>query len=436
MLSDSFFRKGPGILMCFYLLGFGAVGQSFLRILRENHEFDRDSFYVIDANPSLKTLFREAGGREDHFHAFRVTEENFEELLRCLQPDDYFADLSEEFRNLLILQYCLDHGIHYLSASDSSWSDETEAHSIYNHYLEFRKAQKTCPEDAATSIIEFGMNPGLVSAFVRAAIDDIVEQDSSSFVEENREALRGLIHRKNYAKAASLLKIRKIIEADNDDQMTDIPFEEGVLYSTWNAHGFQYECLTHPQIAFGREEELRDYGNAEEKRAVGQYAILKGRALDCTETVWSPQGWNEGYLTAHEEIFPIRDFLRTGNYAPTVYFVYSPGDYAKRSLSENADRKVKKYHVIRKEEIISGGESVGMILSGENFQTRYFGNYLRNENAAESATAVQVSASLFAAYKYIQNHPRLGMLFPEEVDHREVLKTAKKELGEYISKVL
>ena len=105
-------------------------------------------------------------------------------------------------------------------------------------------------------------------------------------------------------------------------------------------------------------------------------------------------------------------------------------------LSENADRKVKKYHVIRKEEIISGGESVGMILSGENFQTRYFGNYLRNENAAESATAVQVSASLFAAYKYIQNHPRLGMLFPEEVDHREVLKTAKKELGEYISKVL
>ncbi|MBR4456366.1 MAG: hypothetical protein IKS32_09085, partial [Solobacterium sp.] len=289
---------------------------------------------------------------------------------------------------------------------------------------------------AATSILEFGMNPGLVSAFVKAAIDEIIENDSSVFVSEHRDCLMSLAEECRYAEAASLLKITKIVETDNDDQETLIPYEENVFYSTWNAQSFHCECTSHSQIAFGTEEALNNYSNLVVRDTEERWGMLEGAAADCRESVFSPQGTAEGFVTAHEELYTIREYLRFGEYAPTVYFVYSPCTYAKRSLAAAGSTIPEKIHLIAKNEIISGGESVGVILYGDNFQPRYFGSYLLTADSAETATAVQVSASLFAAYQYIVNHPHKGLLFPEDLDHREVLRYASMHLGSYISEVL
>ena len=151
-------------------------------------------FYVIDSDRSKLQPFLARGGKEDHFIEFEVDENNYAELLRRTEPGDFFIDLAEELRNIRLLEYCLEHGIHYLNASDSFWKDdlEKEEESIYQHFLQFQNTKKNCPSQAATSIIEFGMNPGLVSAFVKAAIDEVIEKDSSPFVEENRSLLREL----------------------------------------------------------------------------------------------------------------------------------------------------------------------------------------------------------------------------------------------------
>ena len=418
--------------MNYYLLGLGVIGESFLRIFRESGLFDPESFYVIDCDSSKKERFVNLGGSADHFFACMVNGENCTELLAKLNPGDTLIDLAENIRNIKLLNYCLAHGVHYLSTADASFNEEDR--SVFSNFREFQQAKKKFPPDAATSIIEYGMNPGLVSAFVKAAIDDIIGQDSSPYVKEHRGRLEELTEGGRYAEAAALLKITGIAEVDHDDQKPIIPFEEDVFYTTWNAYACFEECSFHPQIAFGSAEDLHACPRVFRAGEEGCFAMIEGKASDCRVRIWSPQGIMEGNLTVHEEIYPIRDFLRFREYAPTVYFVYCPCEYARRSHALFPNELPKKIHLLRKEEIVSGGESVGMILYGEHFHPRYFGCYLLTENAKETATAVQVSASLFAAVQYMQNHPDSGLLFPEDLDHREVLKSASRYLGTYISK--
>ena len=417
--------------MRIFLLGLGSVGQSLLRIFKENGLFDPDTFFVIDCDRSKKELFIQNGGRGDHFIACMVNDENCLKLLTLLTPGDTFIDLAENIRNLLLLNYCLAHGIHYLNASDSS-CDEGNDHPFL-HFREFQDAKKRAISGAATSIIEFGMNPGLVSAFVKAGIDEIVERDESDFVIENRTHLKELVEKGRYAETASLLGITKIIEVDNDDQTVMIPYEKEQLYSTWNAMSFYSECSAHPQIAFGTKKEMDRCPNIHSSDQDGCWAMLEGSALQAAEHVYSPQGTVEGFITHHEEIYSIREYLRFRSDAPTVYFVYSPCAYAKRSLAEFADRTPESFHLISRDEIRSGGESVGIILYGTHFRPRYFGNYMLTANVAETATALQVSASLYAAFQYMCKHPHQGLLFPEDTDHHEVLNYAAEYLESYIS---
>lgn len=90
-----------------------------------------------------------------------------------------------------------------------------------------------------------------------------------------------------------------------------------------------------------------------------------------------------------------------------------------------------KFHIIKKSEIIKGGESVGIILQGLRFKTRYFGNYLDGKGLNTTATILQVSAGVYSAFCYMLKHTREGLLFPEDTDEKEILNSAKKYLKSY-----
>lgn len=142
----------------------------------------------------------------------------------------------------------------------------------------------------------------------------------------------------------------------------------------------------------------------------------------------------EGHISTHEEIFMIRRMLTYKKYSPTVHFVYSPCDYAIRSVVQfRRGTTPDKFHLLSKDEIKSGGESVGIIIQGKRFKTRYYGNYLDTTKLNETATILQVSGSSYAAFCYMMNHPKEGMTLPEDVDELEILETAKKYLGGYSS---
>ncbi len=412
-----------------FLLGLGSIGTSFLKILKENGYFDPESFYCLDSSLEAKERFLSIGGREENFYLDRLTKDNIDNYLNLLNQGDYLLDFTIDLKTLEILRYCLSHDIHYLNTADSSWKPDPLWLSVHQHYLEYLKIKEEYKEKQNTCLIEFGMNPGLVSSFAKMCIKEIVNNDNGIYVRTNRKYLKELLENEKYALVARKLKVKDIQEVDNDDQQVSIPFEHGVCYSPWNVWGYYYETISSPEIACGNKRDFYGYKKIYDCDFEDLYVAPEESGYRYKSKTISPQGQITGHVSCHEEIYTIRRLFTDKRYRPTVHFVYSPSDYALRSM----DEKITKEHLIKREEIIQGGESVGIIMQGKRFKTRYYGNYLDTMNLDESATVLQVSSSAYAGFVYMKRHEKEGLLFPEDVKEEEVLEIAKPYLKEYLT---
>lgn len=236
-----------------------------------------------------------------------------------------------------------------------------------------------------------------------------------------------------YGLVSKKLKVSDIQEVDVDDQKCEMPYEEDILYSTWNCWAYMCETVAGPELAFGNINRFYGYKDIRDADNDDMFLSLSTPGFKCKAKTMSPKGEVEGHISTHEEIFMIRRLFTYQNYKPTVHFFYSPCDYAIKSIAQFDKEPAKKFHLITKKEIVSGGESVGIIIQGKRFKTRYYGNQLNTIDLNESATILQVSASSYAAFKYMLNHQEEGIVFPEDVDENEVLDTAKKYLKSYVT---
>ena len=413
------------------LIGLGAVGKSFLRILVEQGLFDKEAFFCVDDDQSAERAFISLGGLSSHFMRDRFTKDSYIGILSKYDKGDFVFDFANDIKDLEILEYSLKKGIHYLSLSDSNWiPNDPSWFSAHQHYLEYKKIKKHAIKNGVTSIVEFGMNPGLVSCFAKKCLEQIVNTEQNPFFQDNRKKLQDLIKRGRYDKVAKIIGVRLVVEVDHDNQSFAISAEEGCIYSPWSPSYFFHEYLSAPEIVLGTRKEYYQFQEVRDCNSHDHYVSLPFHGIDCKETVFSPQGMIEGSLITHEEIYSISELLSVGFYKPTVFFVYCPSRIAEKSIQDNRNSSKLQFKLLERKELLSGGESVGIIMQGERFRTAYYGNYLDSKSLIETPTVLQVSASAFAAYKYICNHPYEGVLFPEDLDADEVLKTAGIYLGE------
>lgn len=437
------------------LIGLGAIGKSFLRLLKENEMFDPEEFYCADCNSEAKAYFLQLGGFASHFLNVKIEKDNYDAILSDVEKDGFILDFGNDIKNLEILEYCLQKGIHYLSLADASWYPDPTWVNTYRHYIEYRKIRQNYPSDTLpTCIVEFGMNPGLISCFLKQCIDDIVIFDNSPYIRRNRKMLMNLLAQQKYNIVAKKIGVRYIVEIDNDTQQfsssarvsidksvpagqdKSTPAGQGtemVVSSPWSPCAFHMEMLSAPEISYGTKKDFLRHRYLSDYNIADGFVALTRAAVYCRETVFSPQGEVNGVLSTHEEIFSMSDYLKCNRYKPTAYFVYSPSEQALRSVLNAISVENVKYHLLTREEYLHGGESVGIILQGKHFKTRYFGNYLESTNLPETATVLQVSASAFAAYRFMRENPAQGLLFPEELPHKQILSCAKNYLKEYIS---
>lgn len=419
--------------MKYYLWGLGAVGSSFLEKLKENGFFNADLFYCIDCSEEARKKFESCGGFKNHFILCTIDQNNYLTFLNKLNDGDYLLDFSTNIKNLDILTYCLKNNIHYLFTADSSWKNDLLWTSIHQHYLEYVLIKDKISHQQNTCVVGFGMNPGLVSCFAKMCLKEIVEKDDGTYISKRRKQLKDLLNKNKYGLVAKKLGVSDIQEVDNDTTMTKISFENDTCYSTWNVFSYYYETVSSPEIAFGNKKRFYGYKNIFDCDPKDLFLSLSKSAFEYPVESFSPQGTVSGHISAHEEIYTLRRFFTYKKFKPTVHFLYSPCEYAINSIKNFKLKKPDKLHLINKKEITGGGESVGIIIQGKKFKTRYFGNLLNTNENKESATILQVSASAYAAYIYMLNHPNEGMLFPEEMDENELLKTAKQYLKDYIS---
>jgi homospermidine synthase len=179
---------------------------------------------------------------------------------------------------------------------------------------------------------------------------------------------------------------------------------------------------------------------------------------------WTPlAGPFHGFLITHSESISIADHLtvhetskaaaaqrsaptlqpdagqRRPAYRPTVHYAYHPCDDAVLSLHELAGlawRPQERKRLLR-DEITSGRDELGVLLMGHAKGAYWYGSQLTIDQAralapCNSATTLQVTATVLAGMAWTIMNPRRGVVEPEELPFQEMLALTRPYLGDVV----
>ena len=430
------------------ILGLGSVGRSLLKILLNEEVFVIDDVMVTDSSDDALSFFLSVGGKKDNFYRDEINSTSYKKVFDRIGEGDFLICLADRNDSLIMSEDCISRGIHFISASDDQFEDLYEEKTVMyrDHFLAYKELSKGS-KGKATGVIQFGMNPGLVNVFTKIALRNIVENDEGELVSARREYLKKLIKNEQYALLAKELRVSAFIESDYDTTESDIKEDPETVYSTWNIYDFVEEMNSRSLLKVGTETPLSAvldkfrlstdkiyYYNRKDGTLVLDESGKNVRTVAHTRA-----GSFEGCVDVHEEVFSIQDYYTIRNedgeieYAPTVMFVYHPCDLALRSVFHASNSKEQ---IIGRDRVLSGGEAVGICAEGDGFSPVLVEVALSCDNLKdESPTVYPVAASLFAAIRYIMNHPAEGILFPEYTDPEEIISYVSKLLPVVITRI-
>lgn len=451
--------------------GFGAVGKSFYEKISKEIKFDENKYYVITRDHFEFEAYVNLGGIVSNFIVSEVTRENFGQVFEpYLGSGDLLIDFADTVGTRDICEWCAERNIMYINTGEADWPDHW--YCIFEENELKRELQEKHAGSETTNkcpiVLQHGNNPGLVSHFVKAAIEYIV---NTQFKKDKH--LKALINSGSFNEAARILGIRMIHVNDIDLQEVNDAYSDNMLFSTWCTDSFWFEMLSEATINMGTHEKIDFEDECNFIDTEKGFLEFKKIAADKKGRTYYPDGVFEGFLVPHEETVTIAKSLEVKEngkviYRPTVMFLYSPCTYASNYFkgakvneypepdpekpmdceNENGRTIIRGYvypenfEIVYQEKIASGTEYVGVLLIGENFQPVWVGNrievsflYKDKKNSYwQTPTITPVAMSALAAVCWmLKNKEKGGIYFPDDIpDYKSILKTAEK----YISKTI
>jgi len=468
-------------------------------------DFDMTKLTIIDhadsvaEHPALKA----ACAKGATFLQTSITRENWRSLLHeHVRAGDVVIDLTFGVSSIDLLEWCQHHRVGYMNTAIERWDDElipqndahwlddkthndeqssvkqdwTVAHkelydrTLYARHLEI--VDKEFATNGPTAVLEHGCNPGLVSHFIRAALDNIVSSLLRTSPNEPKCAeLKKLRDAGDYARICMTLGLRVVHISEIDTQTTSKPKPEGSFFNTWSPMGFAEEALDWVQVGWGTHERSLPRMLTPSQGSCNQ-VFVPMHAMDMVLNSYVPHTPIQGMCIPHGEADTIAEHMTVYEsevvsddnnvtnskpklvYRPSVYYVYKCADVAMDSLNEMRKRDYvpqTDYHVlVPGEGDLRGEDRVGVLLIFENDPARvvrgenenkkpwsfWHGSILSDVNNVVrdfNPTVVQVAASVIAAYKWMIENPNAGVCWPDDLPHKYVLDWALPFLGTIIS---
>lgn len=453
--------------------GFGAVGKSFYEKVSKEIKFNENKYFVITREQYEFDAYVNMGGMVANFIVSEVTRENFAQVFEpYLSSGDLLIDFADTVGTRDICDWCAERNIMYINTGEADWPDHW--YCIFEENELKRGLQEKHRGSGITNkypiVLQHGNNPGLVSHFVKAAIEYIVH---TQFKKDKH--LQGLIKVGKFNEVARSLGVKMIHVNDIDLQEVKDAYSDNILFSTWCTDSFWFEMLseatanigTHERIDF---EEECNFVN-KEKGYLEFQKIAAGKKC----RTYYPGGTFEGFLVPHEETITIAKCLEVREkdevvYRPTVMFLYSPCEYATNYFqhakvneypnpdpekpldceNENGKTIIRGYvypenvEIVYQEKISAGTEYVGVLLMGEKFEPVWVGNrveasflYKNKKNSYwQTPTITPVAMSALAAVCWmLKNKDKGGIYFPDDItDYKYILKLAEKYISPTIYK--
>jgi homospermidine synthase len=432
------------------VIGFGSIGQGVLPLLLRHIEIAPERIAIITAEPRGREVAAEYGVR---FVEMALTADNYRAVLEFwLGRGDFLLNLSVDVSSVALIALCREKGALYLDTCIEPWpggyTDPGLPPSARSNYALRESAlalRSGGPDsrrmDGPTAVITHGANPGLVSHFVKQALLDIARDANPSAAAPTAPPA----DRAGWARLAERLGVKAIHIAERDTQVAAIPKEPGEFVNTWSIDGFVSEGSQPAELGWGTHE--RHFpADARHHDFGSQAAIYLMRPGAATRVrSWTPlEGPYHGFLITHGESISIADYLtrhegETAHYRPTCHYAYHPCDDAVLSLHEFTGKNfaVQSKKRLMMEEITAGTDELGVLLMGSAKGVYWYGSRLTIAEARRvaphnNATSLQVTAAVLAGVIWAIEHPRRGIVEPEELDFARILEIARPYLGDVV----
>jgi homospermidine synthase len=429
------FAKVQGRLV---IVGFGLIGQGTLPLLLRHLQVHPSSIVVVTAQTTgLKQL--SASGVQ--FVLQPLNKENYEALLTPLlsEPGSILVNLSVNVSSIALIKLAQSLGVLYLDTCIEPWeggyTDTNRTLEDRSNYAFRENALRLRGHNKPTAVIAHGANPGLVSYLVKQALVDL-QRD----LENNQQIPQS---RLEWAQLASRLNVRTIHIAERDTQVAKVRKEIGEFVNTWSVDGFIGEGLQPTELGWGTHERYWPEDARRHKSGCGAAIYLEQPGAATKVRSWTPtSGPMHAYLITHNEAISIADYFTLRDpsgkaiYRPTCHYAYHPCNDAILSLHELAGRQWReqtKKRVMR-DEITGGADELGVLLAGHQRNAYWYGSQLTAAEAKQlapynSATSLQVCASVLAGVVWAIRNPSEGLIEADEMPYQELLEMIKPYLG-------
>jgi len=437
------------------VIGLGGVSRCTLPLLFSELGFEPSRFTVLDF-AEVSDHARWVVERGATFVAGRITPENLGEMLgRLVGPGGIVVDLAWNIETTAMLQWCRDHDVRFVNASIELWdpyagfgSEPPTERTLYVRHMALRRMIDGWGDNGGpTAVLDHGANPGLVSHFTKAALDDIAEARLAEAAGEMsaREQLDDASRSGDYARLAQLLEVRAIHVSERDTQISDRPKLENEFVNTWSVEGFHEEGIAPAEMGWGTHERTLPPGAHVHDDGPRNQICLARPGCHTWVRSWVPCGEIVGMVIRHGEAFSISERLTVTAdgapvYRPTVHYAYCPADAAIASLHELHMRRyeLQDRRRVMADDIVDGRDELGCLLMGHPYKSWWIGSLLdihesRRLVPHQNATTLQVAASVLAAVKWLLANPHEGVCLPDDLPHRYVIDAAKPYLGPFVS---
>lgn len=407
----------------------GGVGRTMLEMLPVTNlipkKYTKNIVIIEPKNltnePTIKNLIDQ--GNNIIIVQKEITVDNIDELIeKYILTNDIVIDVSYNIGFQPIIKHCFSVSAFYINTSMERFPVKNEhilekhfynrtLHNFHNQANDIEREMLKYNNRLSSVIVIHGMNPGLITHFVKLGLDKIAKQviklaKKYKIINKSINALKLAYKKSNYAYIAYILGLETIHCSERDTQITSVKRKKGEFINTWGAYSFYSEGVDPIQIGLGTHENIHNTvvlnrkklpvifpeGNNVQKNQIfsnvrgvdilfesyvpitnssgkiieGKNGKIIGMAISHSENDITNR-----YLSLYtngKEYIPgdIKNTIKNKLlYRPSNYYVYSPCKDAWDSIAE-----VKKtnynmleiQHPLRGYEIKSGEDAVGALL--------------------------------------------------------------------------
>jgi homospermidine synthase len=433
------------------VLGCGSVAQCTIPLLIDDLGIAPSSIHIVDFVDNRHRV-ADALTKGVTYESGRLTRENLDEFLstRC-KDGDILLDLAWNIDCPTILQWCHDHNVRYLNTSVEVWdpyddlaSTDPRDRTLYVRHQDLRRLKAKWGQPGATAVVEHGANPGLVSHFVKRALSEMSARmlTDGAARGDRAAAIESALNAGTFNQLAMLTGTKVIHISERDTQLAVEPKRVNEFVNTWSVDGLYEEGIAPAELGWGTHEKtLPNNAWQHEDDGPRNQICIAQPGMETWVRSWVPAGEIRGLVIRHGESYTMSDHLTVWNdgratYRPTVHYAYCPSDVAIMSIHELLMRnyEMQPEQRILNDEIVQGEDQLGVLLMGHDYNAWWTGSILdiheaRRKVPHQSATTLQVAASVLAAVKWMIAEPMQGIKVPDELPHDFILDAASPYLG-------